>query len=133
MDDRYHIEVILKSPSSFLRGLGLQELYLYRPHGPYSGTIELSLLDDNIRNRGPACLLRGFASDGDGVFVHLKKSASEDTYQCLLLEFDYTGGEFYFGLRRNVLDKIIFLGMEEMWQSGFVLKPTDESFFLPPA
>lgn len=134
MDDRRHLEAILKSPSSFLLGLGLDRLYLYRPRGWYSDTIELSDLDDNIRNRGPAYLLRGFTRSGNGVAIRFTtRSAGKDTYSCRYLRFDYIRGNFSFGLYKNASAKVIFYSMEEMWRAGYILKPTYRSIFLPTA
>lgn len=98
-------QIIRQSPGYLLEEIGLEEVFVYRPHGSLerSGLRRASELDADIRNRGPAYLFRMTEGDPKSIIF------SEDglrRYICVWIAFDYTNGNFFLTFRSEEDDLV---------------------------
>jgi len=102
------IGVTRHSPSFLLQELGLTDVMVLRPGGlpEKSGVIRLTCLDQDIQNRGRGWIFRPATGKGWArIFFQFNQWSR---YQCHWIGFDYTKGEFHFGMTKNT-DCMIFL------------------------
>jgi len=119
------------TPGLFLKQYGFEEVYVYKEDSVYNGTVLICELDDRIKNKGGAQVVRGFTFEGEVLHIFLE-SRTGDVCVCEWIVFDYIRGEFFIGVSKSASSKIIFLRMDEIVQMT-VQQKNDASVYLPPA
>ncbi len=119
------------SPMTLFKQCGLEKVYVYKDGGVYNGTVYIHDIDDRIRNKGSAKVVKGFTKTGKALRIFLKDQAG-DIYACEWIVFDYVLGEFFVGVSKNTSNEIIFLSMDEVLQMAVAQQEDNVSFYLPP-